>query len=281
MVENGGERRRMKPEQISLNARDIKSSTLLAAIERDGINDGVDEKITEAETERICEAILEMQRRQYDDVRRNKYHNAEHASEVINRVKAIFARDNGIKPNVQRLIRIAAAFHDLGHSGKTLRKAADGLSNEEYAAVLADQWIVDTKIKLSVNQRVKLYALIIGTTFGNHAIKPETKAEQILAIADIGGFVNSWEWWVKESALVLKEISKSQRPKTMEEWLNGRLAFLDHIDARLAAVKGFNHGYYMKAAEKRKIVTELLAGRGAEYRDVIEKVIRPELNANS
>ncbi len=242
-------------EEITRNARTIRVVALQRAIHEQGFS-GPDLAISDDFLNGLIKGIVLHQRVAFDDVKRNRYHNAEHAEEVVMRTRGLVRRIKGFDANDQKLMLIAAALHDLGHSGTTLRQASDGLSNEEYTAVLADQILVAHKF--SVRQRVQMYGLIMGTTFGNPSIKPETKMEKVLSIADVGGFTKPWTQWVEESSFVLHETPIAERPTTIEEWLQGRLKFLAWIESRLNELPEVAKYWRAHLEEKRIKVNYLL-----------------------
>jgi hypothetical protein len=242
-------------EEITPNAKTIRVPALQRAIEEQGFS-GPDLVITDDFLNGIIKGIVLHQLVAYDNVRRNRYHNAEHAEEVVMRTRGLVRRIKGFDSNDQKLMIIAAALHDLGHSGTTKRSAPDGLSNEEYTAALADQIL--SAHKFSVRQRVQMYGLIIGTTFGNPSVKPETKMEKVLSIADVGGFTKQWTQWVEESSFVLHETPVAERPATIEEWLHGRLKFLAWIESRLSELPEVEKYWRPYLEEKKQKVNYLL-----------------------
>ena len=242
-------------EEITPNAKYIRVPALLKATEEQGFS-GPDLAITDDFMNGLVKGVVLHQRVAYDDVHRNRYHNAEHAEEVVARTRGLVRRIKGLDANDQKLMIIAAALHDLGHSGATVRLAPDGLSNEAYTATLADQIL--TAYKFSVRQRVQMYGLIMGTTFGSPAIKPETKMEKVLSMADVGGFTKRWVHWVEESSYVLHETPVAERPATVEEWLHGRLKFLAWIESRLNELPEVAKYWHPYLEEKKMRINYLL-----------------------
>jgi hypothetical protein len=215
--------------------------------------------------------ILAMQQ-QFDEDELNPYHNAEHAAEVADRLEVLLKKLN-LEAWRADVLRVAALFHDFGHSGRTMRDANDGLTNEEYAAVQADAYAKQKGF--SVYQRILLQGEIIGTTFGNAEVKPETYEEKTLAIADIGGFSKSWDKWIAESAAVLKETPLEARSKTIDEWLVGRAKFLDWATSRMTTEANVLWG---KDLEIQKKCVAAAHTPGHERRRVVEELITPLLN---
>lgn len=242
-------------ERISSNARNIRVPRLKAAIAREGLR-GADKMLTDEELKSALNGIVNRQTVEFEKERKHFYHNSEHLTEVVGRTDSLLSKLSGIEAGQRQLILIAAAFHDFGHAGKTHREAEDGLTNEEFSALHADAFA--ESVGLSVRQRVELYALIIGTTFGNKDIKPETRSEKILAIADIGGFTKSWEGWVMESADVLMEEDDATWPKDTKEWLERRLLFIAHIQKRLDELPDVKALWQVHLDDKRTTVEALI-----------------------
>lgn len=239
------------------------------------INSGEDRTFSEAETKAIEDEFL-ARLADIDAKEKHPYHNADHTKEVSDRTKEILAFEPGIAVPEAQAAQFAALFHDFRHTGKTLRQAPDGLSNEQLASIIADH---HAKAKgFSLNQRVLIRGIILGTTFGNPNIKPETHLERIVAMADIGGFRKSWNDWVEESARVLQEADPATRPKDLAAWLKGRKGFLTgFIRPRLEALPSAKQAWENELREKEDIVDRLIAGESGPDLDAVRKHIEPLL----
>lgn len=255
-VETGTGGNEAELERISPNARDIKIPRLKDAIQREGL-EGPAKILSELELKDALEKVFARQKGEFEKEHSNFYHNADHLKEVVSRTDNLLSQLQGIEPGARQLMLIAAAFHDFGHPGKSKRDEPDGFSSEEYSAQFADQFA--ETLGLSVRQRVELYGLIIGTTFGSKNIKPETRNEKLLAIADIGGFTKKWDEWVIESADVLMEEDDASWPKDVKEWLEKRLLFIKHIQTRLDELPDVKALWQVHLDDKRTTVEALIA----------------------
>jgi len=189
---------------------------------REGSLIGEDKKFISEEMSVIVEEIKSLLKRA-DEERLNPYHNKQHALEVNERFSQLLEVE-GLTEQYGQLGDVASLFHDFRHAGTTKREAADGMSNEEMAALEADKFAKEKGF--SVRQRVIISSLIIGTTFGNPEVSTTTDLENLLSLADVGGFIKSWDDWVKECADVLTEMPMGLRPTTIEGWLKTRVGFL-------------------------------------------------------
>ncbi|MFA5954631.1 MAG: hypothetical protein WC817_03800 [Patescibacteria group bacterium] len=237
----------LQPRDITPNAEKIVSPVLAEAIQREGIRpEGKD--FSESEIVAMQEEIFRMQEG-IDAVRPNTYHNAPHGREVTPRFEQLLPLLN--LPSWQVAAhRLTPPFHDYGHSGRTLRVSDDGLSNEEFAAVAADEYAASKGF--GTYQRILIQGDVIASTFGNPSIKPETPAEKAFALADVAGFIKPWEEWVTECAQVLAEVPEDERPDSVKSWLEGRVKFLQFCKTRLDEFSEIVRGN----PEARKVLAE-------------------------
>lgn len=204
----------------------------------------------------------------YDQKHPNAYHNSLHAESVLQRVKELIGLAQLSEYEAQT-IRVSALFHDAEHSGAALRQ--DGWTNEEAAALAADQYLKDKGF--SLYQRLLARGHIIGTRFPDGT--PFTPGERLLAIADVGGFKDSWAEGVQESARVLQEVSPQKRQQSLTDWLAGRKMFLQHV--RLRMTPEAERLWGERFEERVRIVDRLIADNNAPEMDVVRKEIGPLL----
>ena len=272
------------PELSTPNATEIVTSdpnpeladVLYADARQAGkVNSGGDRTFSEAEMKGIEDEFL-ARLEGIDAKEKHPYHNADHTREVLDRTKEILAFEPEIPAPEAQAAQFAALFHDFRHTGKTLRQAPDGLSNEQLASIIADH---HAKAKgFSLSQRVLSRGIILGTTFGNPSIKPETRLERIVAMADIGGFRKPWDDWVEESARVLQEADPATRPKDLAAWLKGRKGFLTgFIRPRLEALPPAKQAWEKELKDKEDIVDRLIAGDTGPDLEAVRKHIEPLL----
>lgn len=271
-----GEGRRQSPKEIAgnvtPNAKDIKSEALLLAISRDpNLTTPDREPLEGGVLAQYIDQIIRFQQIHFERDGKNPYHNSAHLLEVIRRVRKLI-ESNNISADDAMLLIIAAAFHDYGHSGGAERK--DKLSDEEFAAYAADKFVAE--IGFSTKQRIKLYGLIIGTTFNNEKIEPHTENEKILAAADIAGFNNSFASWVLENANIANE--GGQRFEDLNEWIDTRLSFIEKSVSILKKAPGAWEIWGDGLEKTRDILKDLRKNPTGEHMRAIELHIRPLLN---
>jgi hypothetical protein len=263
------------PAEISENAKKIISSDLREDIKTLGIDKSQDKEFDMVIFKDIKNEVIG-KLKEIDSVRKNPYHNAEHAIEVLGRARKLMEKI--ILPLSRRqIVELSALFHDYDHCGRTHRFEPDGLSNEEYACLHADKYA--KSIGFSVHQRILVQGLIIGTTFGNPQIGPKTELEKLLAIADVGGFEKSFEKWIEDSANVLKEVPIEKRPASAVEWLNNALNFINWIKERITpeAQKYWGKGL----EEKEKIISQLIQSPEGENMNIINSKVLPLISSKN
>lgn len=191
------------------------------------------------------------------------YHNMRHTFEVVERIRELTTQVTPplLTEEVDLLIW-AATFHDYGHCGQTIRQMCErevprrDLSNEEYAATVAVELLHSV---YNGEQLAKLRNLILATSFGQtnpqfqyyRPYGPETLLEKLLALADIGGFVNGLEAWVEESVRVLQESDISDFPTDFESWLKNRQGFVEYVRGTLQKLEHhLKPTYYRQLTEQ-------------------------------
>lgn len=181
---------------------------------------------------------------------KNAYHDMGHALEVEERVTALvhgLSDTASILSDRERILLIEAARrHDDEHSGSTYRQIKDpklgkNLSNEEWAVLLLMADNEDTGKMLGQKDLEFMKGLILATSFGQdkpeklpegrsncyRSYQPESPAQKMLALADVGGFMKGWKEWVEESFRVLEEGPLSAIPADGDAWLNTRKGFIN------------------------------------------------------
>lgn len=264
-------------------AQNITAETLRADITLLG-NDIESQEIrefSEADMQKLLKEIADLLKKE-DEKKHLPYHNSRHTLEgVLPRTQeALRVLQPPVSIWEQQALQIAAGFHDYKHSGRAIRKADEemspeeadairaegGLSNEEVAANAADVFAKEKG--LSVKQRVLIYGAIIGTTFGNPTIQPQTRLEKILAVADRAGYASTTnEEWMRESVNVLRERRVAERPQSMLDVLRGQEIFLERFSlfeqAPAELQEKWGDSYREKLAHARGL-REHLEQRGLE-----------------
>lgn len=183
------------------------------------------------------------------------YHSRVHTEKVMARSLEL-GQDSGLNEYELQQLYLAALFHDYGHAGQAYRQLTSGidhpnLSNEEYAALKADEFLAPY---LSVPQRLEIQGMILGTTFmqGNRALfpptngidlyrdyAPNTKLEKLIAFADINSLVSPDEEFIDEHFQLIKECTIATMPANYDVWLKGRAMFLAYQRSRLEIIKPY------------------------------------------
>lgn len=172
---------------------------------------------------------------------KNAYHDAEHARQVIDRTEQLIKTSRvRVTRDRARSLFIAAAYHDAEHPGVARRPHPQNFSVEQHSAGLADAYAREHG--LSLRQRVEANADIISTTFWDGKIKPFTQSEQILHLADLGGYMESLPEWLEQSLSVSTENAKAATKsdyvkawldepdfdKAVRQWIAGQGAFIKY-----------------------------------------------------
>ncbi len=216
--------------KITPNALKIVAPTLKRDLENQGIPNNEKPKILNAAELKKLEERVYRDIKKFDKVRRLPYHNVQHTMHVYKRTRSLLAKAS-LNQSDEQVVKVAALFHDYEHGIRDGKLPKDGLSFEERSASRADE--VALELGFSMEQRLKLYGAIIGTTFSDPNIRPMTSLEKILVIADLGGFNNSSKNWLIESLCVTQEIPKAHRPKDVNAWLVEQQKFLKYVKLKL------------------------------------------------
>eukprot|EP01129_Flabellula_baltica_P012574 TRINITY_DN5687_c0_g2_i1.p1 TRINITY_DN5687_c0_g2~~TRINITY_DN5687_c0_g2_i1.p1 ORF type:complete len:285 (+),score=62.73 TRINITY_DN5687_c0_g2_i1:594-1448(+) len=176
---------------------------------------------------------------------KNPYHDIKHSNEVKERVSILLDNLKDMSIFSERetdLIKEAALRHDDDHVGNSYRQIIVGgeLSNEEASAARAIDELRDVA---TLEELLFVEDLILATTFGqsekelNHKFPedeelrkkllrtyhPNTDAQKLLALADIGGFMSGFESWIADGFSLF--IEAGSYPDTIEQWINTRIGF--------------------------------------------------------
>lgn len=156
----------------------------------------------------------------------NDYHNTEHDRQVARRLGKLMRAS--VPPPTKQEVRVrfmAAVYHDDEHpSGPAIIR--DGLSYEQNTVTTVDAMAI--KQGMNIYERILLATTILGTTFADK-IKPTNQSELMLKLADIGGYMESCEEWIRQSLAVPKEaikacerriITKAEIPPYMKAWMD-------------------------------------------------------------
>lgn len=202
------------------------------------------------------------------------YHNEKHTLKVLARVQTL-AEVIGLDESEIRLLSLAALFHDYGHSGNSYRQATqadkNNLSNEEYAALIADEHLL---LYLNVRERLVLQGLVLSTSFDQKSLEdvpnssyqrdyePHTKLEKILAFADVFHMDCPFDEWITEGFSVIPEMSPEKRPVDMDSYIKKTSGFLGYVQAKLDDLKEDlpakeYRNFAQEIDEKRKYVDEM------------------------
>ncbi|MBI4175080.1 hypothetical protein HY523_00510, partial [Candidatus Berkelbacteria bacterium] len=233
-----------------------------------------------------------------DTIRResgtNPYHNEAHTLEVERRFAELAAHAQ-LSPAADQFGRLSALLHDYGHIGQTLRQNGPEdtdlktISNEEYAAVRAGELLTRHlgEVHLKPEQIQELVTFVqfnvLGTTFGQGPTSPYPRpyksrgdVGQILALADIGGFMEGFKPWMDQAMNVYREMAPATFPKDFSAMLQAQRGFLNYIESELHKVaplldEAYVSGLRLQIASHRR---ELLDGNAVEqYREPFEVIL--------
>jgi hypothetical protein len=192
------------------------------------------------------------------------YHNVPHSEDVEARFQIlaehanIISNGNGERKKMtevqKQLGRLRALFHDVGHSGTSMRrdaipapKRAD-LSNEEFAALRVHTFLSPI---FSPEDITYIQTGVLGTTYGQEELGygPRSDSEKLLALADVADFMGGLETMINNSFKVMEELPATQFPATFEQFVNGRQTFLAYCRTRLMSVQQIlDDEFYKKLA---------------------------------
>jgi len=176
------------------------------------------------------------------------YHNGEHFATVVRNVANLMTAltDLSLYPeSVTQGMMLAAAGHDFAHQGSTLRRDAPGevarpdlgmdISTEEVSALLIDEILrhagVDVAMRLFVCRH------IWATTFGNPNVRPITRTEHMIALADVVPVLPPFQLYMQGIQVIYREVPPGgKRPTTMTEWLTSRKGFTGYVRSLLEKV---------------------------------------------
>lgn len=159
-----------------------------------------------------------------------KYHNPEHFRGVCEGVREQLwqLQREGSSPSsgIRHSLLLAAAGHDWGHPGSTLRRDAPrgvpfpelslALSNEMVSAIAVDAWAASCAVPLGVRGK-----------------GPQTEYEQILVCADIIPEEDFWRRHESGLEVTYGEIPAKPSPETFDKWVAGEIRFLSHVEENL------------------------------------------------
>ncbi|PIR82928.1 hypothetical protein COU19_03260 [Candidatus Kaiserbacteria bacterium CG10_big_fil_rev_8_21_14_0_10_56_12] len=176
---------------------------------------------------------------------KNPYHNRPH-TEVVERRFLRLAEEARLSLGETQLGGVMALFHDFGHVGRTIRQETPNitewkeLSNEEYAAVKIDEIL---QHYLSHNNVVATQMGVLGTAFGQttgkyeRPYRPLSAVDALLAFADIAGFVEGFDAWIKESLNVYREMPLADLPETFDGYREATKGFVGYVRTKLSAIE--------------------------------------------
>lgn len=237
--------------KIIPNAEIIFSDELRADVLNEGAFDVSGEVFSKEEMGAIEQDIM-TRLKAIDEKKRNPYHNADHAKDVLDRVRELL-KESGVPADEAQVMELAALYHDYDHPGKIVEP---GL-NEINSAKEADNF---AKAKgLSVKQRVMLQGLIIGTTVKKEGVGARTKLEKLFALADGADWTKAPEQWLRSRASLIREVEiwdPKYLPEDINAWLDKGLKwFRERITPEVEKLWG------EKLIEKEEIVRNLLKNR--------------------
>lgn len=259
----------------------------------------------------------------------NAYHNAEHDRQVVERVAMLIkiSKPSEQHPRVSQeeaeVLIFAAVYHDVDHpGGPALLRPEDGKSYEQHAVEIADEFArneadvlaaIGIEKKFSLRQRAMLASAMIGTTFGDMYVQPQTYIERVMKVADLGGYMNDAAEWIDQSIEVADEYcnldvldrgGEEELPKTfllswllkpnldaaVTEWIKGQRGFItyelnaphnefqrEHIDMADPAVSSAWSDIQKSLDDKSNLVSGMQTDPGnPKYADII-KIVRDNL----
>jgi len=178
------------------------------------------------------------------------YHNGGHFATVVDNIEALTRAGGGHSIHnkewaVAQGLMIAAAGHDFAHQGSTLRSDAPGkialpnlglgIRTEEVSAILVDQTL--KRFNVDVGMRLFVCRHIWATTFGNPKVKPVTKTEYMLALADVAPVLPPLQLLTQGIRVVYEEVPPGgKRPKTWSSWIESRKGFSRYVRGLLERV---------------------------------------------
>lgn len=200
-----------------------------------------DRTITTSQFDRLREAILHDLETQTPkgEPKERHYHVPQHTLKVYaatEKLLKLLERRIRIPESDRQVVLLAAMCHDLRHYGRTIRQdyTDDGFSNEEIAAMVGDHFMRDAGF--SLRQRLMFQGLIIGSTFGNNEIAPQTELEKLLAIADLaaGAFDENFEDFIRNTKLVnFEEREPGDRNENYQELFHELSRFMKFLKMRM------------------------------------------------
>ncbi len=190
----------------------------------------------------------------FSDLKKLKhtYHNYQHTKAVIRRTKTLCSQlTTPFSSEDQQLLEVAALMHDYDHSGTLRRNQRQDLelhtlSNEEFAALKADELFRE---HLDKSQREKLKSLILATTFfqiqkqdvistkSNNPYDAFHKEEKILIFADLGGFIDGFQFFFLDGINVISELQPHERPADYQHFLLFLASFLARVRLCLESLR--------------------------------------------
>jgi hypothetical protein len=179
----------------------------------------------------------------------NAYHHMGHYFAVEERAERL-SKEAYLSTRETFLLRIAALCHDLAHCGSTyrqIRSLADypELSNEEYAALLADEVLQGV---VCIEDRIAIQDLILATSFGQldssglplaklwRPYAAKTHLERLLVFADVNGLEHSLTRFIEDFLDVALEGSYLDKAMQAEFASAAMVGFLGHVSEVLNSV---------------------------------------------
>jgi uncharacterized protein len=140
------------------------------------------------------------------------YHSIWHTEHEVMPAAILFARACGVSDEDQRLVEVAAAYHDIG-------MIETRVEHEQRGAAIAAVALPDYGFDQQVIERIK--GMIMATRLPQ---SPTNLLEQILADADLD--VLGREDFLERNSLLRQELAIMGKVVSDEEWFTSQQAFL-------------------------------------------------------
>jgi hypothetical protein len=211
------------------------------------------------------------------------YHNGSHFREVVANVHLLAGvREVPLHAAVVQGMLLAAAGHDFGHPGSSLRADAPMgvispelgvvISNEEVSAILVDEILAEAGVDPAM--RVFVARLIWATTFGS-SIRAQTGPERLTVLADIAPNDSFMRWIEKSISTSLGERPAKPITGTFTGFLSARLAFIDDAVRPALTPEAAALGWDRNLDAYACTVHRLLKGEDAVLGTILKSMLAP------
>jgi hypothetical protein len=211
------------------------------------------------------------------------YHNGSHFREAVTNVHLLAGvRGVPLHAAVVQGILLAAAGHDFGHPGSSLRADAPmglispelgvEISNEQVSAILVDEILAEAGVDPAM--RVFVARLIWATTFGG-AIRAQTAPERLVVIADIAPNDSFMRWIEKSINTSVGERPAKPTTGTFTGFLRARLAFINDAVRPALTPEAASLGWDRNLDAYECTVQRLIKGEDAVLGTILQSMLAP------